>query len=258
MIVEATDDGVYRDGEPFCCRGRDVNDVFEDYVCAWEGLYRLPTEEKVDRRSCWRLVQLEGRLYASLEGPVLRDLAADKEVDLRWLTEELGWYSPHGPPHMTDVASFGDALVAAVEVGHMLTRPSLEELKPLRFKHDQHNLLPAGGLLLIATAGGIYYTRDLADFRLAQGGEGYAHALVSCGGRLYSHVMEDRPVMESEDGVRWRNIGVELPRPSFGTTGLGCAGEGVVYSTTSTYLLRGSRAERLWGPHPMTRRVISL
>jgi hypothetical protein len=61
----------------------------------------------VYKRSCWRLVQLEGRLYASLEGPVLLDLAASKEVDLRGLAKELGWYFPHGPPHVTDMASFG-------------------------------------------------------------------------------------------------------------------------------------------------------
>lgn len=72
--------------------------------------------------------------------------------------------------------------------------------------------------MLIATATGIYYTRDLASFRPAEGSEGYRHALVPCGGKLHSHVMEDKPVLASGDGVGWRELGVKPPPPTFGTT----------------------------------------
>ncbi len=257
MILAATLDGVYHEEGLFCCRGLAVNDLLDDLVCADSGLYRLPTLQKLDKRSCWRLHR-EDKTYVSLEGPVLLELEGGRELDFRKYAEELGWYFPHGPPHVTDLAKFGNFLVAAVEVGNLMAGESVETLKPLEFVEDQHNLLVAGGRLLVATASGIYATEDLRRFKLSRGSEGYTHALVLHGGRLYSHVMRDRPVIWSDDGEIWREAPYRLPPPTFGTTGLTSHEGRLIYSTTATYELRGDGVQKLFGPHPMTRRVLHL
>lgn len=258
MILIATEDGVYDlSGKRRCCKGKEVYDLLEDYFCAWEGVYKLPTEEKIEGRSCWRLVKAEDRIYASIEGPVLLDLHRGREIDLSRFAKELGWHFPHGPPHITDVTRFKEEWIVAVEVGHMLAGPSLEEPKPLGFKHDQHNLLPHGRFLLVATAAGIYYTADLSNFAFAEGSAGYAHALLYCRGRLYSHVMKNTPIIESADGRQWRNLDIiKLPPPTFGTTALGCYNAELIYSTTSTYVIRDGDRDVILKGHPMTKRVI--
>ncbi len=257
MILVATEDGVYReDGGLFCCRGLAVYDILEDLVCAESGLYRLPTLQKLDRRACWRLYR-EDRTYASLEGPVVLEVERGRELDFRGYAAELGWHFPLGAPHVTDFARFGDVLAAAVEVGNLMAGDSVDSLRPLDFAEDQHNLLAFGRRLLVATASGIYVSQDLRSFKQAEGSEGYAHALVLHGGRLFSHLMRTRPVISSDDGEFWREMPHRLPPPTFGTTGLASHGGRLIYSTTETYEIGEGGVEKLFGPHPMTMRVVA-
>jgi len=256
MILIATESGVYgEDGKLFCCRGLAVQDLLEDLVCADSGLYKLPTLQKIDKRACWRLYR-EERTYASLEGPVLLDVESGRELDLQRHAKELGWYFPHGPPHITDFLRFHGLLLATVEVGNLMVGESVETLKPTDFVEDQHNLLVFRDKLFIATASGVYVSKDLRRFKLAEGSEGYAHALVLHEGQLYSHLMRDRPVISSEDGEAWREMPHRLPPPTFGTTGLVSHEGRLIYSTTATYELRGDDVQKLFGPHPMTRRIL--
>gem|GEM_PF-4019036 len=64
--------------------------------------------------------------------------------------------------------------------------------------------------------------------------------------------------MSRDRGESWQNLGLELPPPDYGTTGLLCEGGRCIYSTTYTYAVNVERAsaERLLGPHPTTRRVV--
>jgi hypothetical protein len=48
-----------------------------------------------------------------------------------------------------------------------------------------------------------------------------------------------------------------LPPPTFGTTGLASHGGRLIYSTTETYEIGEGGVEKLFGPHPMTRRVVT-
>lgn len=220
-------------------------------------MYRLPTLLKLDRRACWRLYREEDNTYASLDGPVLLEVERGREVDLRRYAAELGWHFPLGPPHVTDFARFGDVLVAAVEVGNLMAGDSVDSLRPLDFAEDQHNLLAFGRRLLVATASGIYVSHDLRSFKQAEGSEGYAHALVFHGGRLFSHLMRTKPVISSDDGEFWQEVPYRLPPPTFGTTGLASHGGRLIYSTTETYEIGEVGVEKLFGPHPMTRRVVT-
>jgi hypothetical protein len=219
-------------------------------------LYRLPTLQKLDKRACWRLYR-EDSTYASLDGPVVLEVERGREVDFRRYAAELGWHFPLGPPHVADFARFGDVLVAAVEVGNLMAGDSVDSLRPLDFAEDQHNLLVFGRRLLVATASGIYVSQDLRSFKQAEGSEGYAHALVIHGGRLFSHLMRTKPVISSDDGEFWQETPYRLPPPTFGTTGLASHGGRLIYSTTETYEIGEVGVEKLFGPHPMTRRVVT-
>ena len=86
--------------------------------------------------------------------------------DYSGYAERLGWRFSHGPPHITDLAFYKGVILASVEVGHLLKGISMDSLKPIEFREDQHNLLALDDKLLTATASGVYYTRDLKNSRL--------------------------------------------------------------------------------------------
>lgn len=119
MIIIATESGVFNaDGSPYCCEGLDVNDVAGDLICAWEGLYRLRGGrlEKLAERQCWRLLQWDDDVLASLEGPLIFSTRRGSVVaDYRPYAE--GWHFPHGEPHVTDITQHGGQYVAGVEAG---------------------------------------------------------------------------------------------------------------------------------------------
>ncbi|ABO08889.1 hypothetical protein [Pyrobaculum calidifontis] len=264
MMLLATETGVYDLGGSLkCCRELDVNDLYfgeRAYICAWQGLYvevggRL---ERLAERQCWRLFKWGGEVLAALEGPIVYNADRGRvAADYRGYAKELGWHFFYGEPHITDFAVYKGEVVATVEVGHLLSGPSPQELRPTGFEEDLHNLLPLGDRLLIAAAGGVYYTDDLAQFKRAAGG--YCHALSAAGGSVAAHLKSKRPIIVSRDrGESWQNLGLELPPPDYGTTGLLCEGGRCIYSTTYTYAVNVERAsaERLLGPHPTTRRVV--
>ncbi|MFB6491335.1 MAG: hypothetical protein TU35_008915 [Thermoproteus sp. AZ2] len=260
MILIAAESGVLTaEGATYCCEGLDVNDAAEGLICAWQGLYRLGGElERMSERRCWRLIPWDDDVLASLEGPLIFSARRSRALaDYRPYAK--GWFFFHGEPHITDMAQYKGQYVAGVEVGSLLMGPTPLELRPLEFSEDIHNLLPLGGRLLVATASGIYATEGLSRFELKA--EGYAHALARAGGAVAAHVMAERPVIVSRDeGETWRNLGLKLPEPAFGTTGLLCEGEICIYSTSETYRLdlRRAAAEKLFGPHPMARRVVKI
>jgi hypothetical protein len=84
--------------------------------------------------------------------------------------------------------------------GNLMASDLVDFLKPPDFAKDQHNLLAFGRRLLVATGLGIYVSQDLRSFKQAEGSEGYSHALVLHGGRLFSHLMRTKPVISSDDG----------------------------------------------------------
>jgi len=261
--IIGTDDGLYEvikgDLRRICCDGLEVYD-FEEYdgelyICSSNrGVMRLRGSglEKILGRSCWRLYRLEDGIIASVEGPRIYFISGGSARllgDYTGYARELGWWFPHGPPHITDLAVFRGEYVASVEVGNMLVGPDLSSMKPHRFSHDQHNLLVVGEILLVATASGVYFTEDLVEFEFARGSRGYFHALDECDGVVVGHVMDRTPIRVSSDrGRSWERLPVELPSPTYGTTGAACIEGGrAVYSTTDVYevdLRRGS-AERL-------------
>jgi len=273
MYIIGTDDGLYKIADGFlsrvCCEGLSVYDFTEYegelFICSSDkGLLKVTGRglEEVLGGSCWRLYRLDSDLVAFFEGPrvyLVREGSARLLADYTGYARELGWWFPHGPPHITDLAVFRGEYVASVEVGNMLVGPDLSSMKPHRFSHDQHNLLVVGETLLVATASGVYFTEDLVEFEFARGSRGYFHALDECGGVVVGHVMDRTPIrVSSNRGRSWERLPVELPSPTYGTTGAACIEGGrAVYSTTDVYevdLRRGS-AERLVEGIPMTRRV---
>ncbi len=77
------------------------------------------------------------------------------------------------------------------------------------------------------------------------------------GGRLFSHLMRTKPVISSDEGSSGRWCPHRLPPPTFGTTVLASHGGRLIYSTTETYEIGEGGVEKLLGPHPMTRRVVT-
>ncbi len=157
---------------------------------------------------------------ASLEGPIVLEVERGRELDFWRYAAELGWHFLLRPPHVADFSPFGDVLAAAVEVGNLMVGDSVDFLRPLDFAVDQHNLLTFGRRLLVATVSGIYMSQDLRSFKQAEGSEGYAHALVIHGGRLFSHLMRTKQVISSDDVKLWQVVPHRSPPPTFGTTGL--------------------------------------
>ncbi|HWQ16374.1 MAG TPA: hypothetical protein VNL13_00885 [Sulfolobales archaeon] len=271
-----TDNGVYELSgkrlDKICCDGMSIYDLksYEDklYICSSnKGLARLDNEGYSDilRGSCWRLTLTDKGLVASLDGPRLYLVAGDRVellADYRGYASKHGWWFPHGPPHITDFAIYKGVFVASVEVGNLLKGSDLASLEPLPFSHDQHNLLALEELLLIATASGVYYTEDLEVFSEAKGSHGYFHALEKCGDLVLGHVISSRPLRISRNrGRSWDKVDIELPSPTFGTTGITCIGEGkAIYASSEVYLvdLESEKAEKLVEKIPMTRRVATL
>lgn len=77
------------------------------------------------------------------------------------------------------------------------------------------------------------------------------------GGRLFSHLMRTKPVISSDDGELWQVVPRRLPPPTFSKTSLASHGGRLIYSTTETYEIGEGGIERLFGPHPVTRRVVT-
>jgi hypothetical protein len=69
--------------------------------------------------------------------------------------------------------------------------------------------------------------------------------------------MRTKPVISSDDGELWHEVPHRLPPPAFDTIGLASHGDRLIYSTTETYEIGEGGVERLFGPHPVTRRVVA-
>ncbi|MEM1611363.1 MAG: hypothetical protein QXQ57_06940 [Sulfolobales archaeon] len=275
-IVIGTDDGLYelREGRIYriCCEGYTIYDakIYNDelYICSSDaGVLRILGDRviRVIDAPCWRLYVWNDLLVASVEGPMLyivREDNAELLADYRVYASKLGWWFPHGPPHITDISIFMDRFAASVEVGNILAGHDLSSMAPLDFSHDQHNLLSLERRLLIATASGVYYTEDLNSFVLSSGSDGYFHALESCGSKVAGHVMSTEPLRISEDhGRTWIKIGLRLPPPTYGTTGIVCIDDSkLIYSTTEVYEIDLDRvdAKKIVNTIPMTRRITKL
>ncbi len=272
--VLCTDNGMFTVSEEgldgICCSGSKVYDVYVGegtiYVCSVDhGLLAVRDGEGrvLMEGSCWRLYPAGTTLIASIEGPRLYTVDYDKVGllgDYRGLAERLGWWFPHGPPHITDFAYYGGEVLATVEVGHLLKGPAIDSLKPTGFREDQHNILALDDKVLIATASGVYYSRDLESFKLAPGSQGYFHALEHCGELLAGHVIDEKPLRVSRDqGETWEPIDIKLPPPTFGTTGLSCLEDNrILYATTSVYIidLESLETRIIAEGIPMVRRVL--
>lgn len=271
-----TDDGVLalsEEGlERVCCPGVEVYDVYVDgeviYACT-EDRGLIVVEGGKARvlvgGSCWRLYPTGRVLVASVEGPRLYAVEGGRAMlvgDYSGYAERLGWWFPHGPPHITDLAFYKGVILASVEVGHLLKGASMDSLRPIGFREDQHNLLALDDKLLIATASGVYYTRDLENFRLAPGSQGYFHALEDCGDLIIGHVMSYKPLRISRNrGESWEAVDIKLPPPTFGATSVACiGGRRILYATTSalTIDLDKLEARTLAEDIPMTRRIVIL
>jgi len=119
-----------------------------------------------------------------------------------------------------------------------------------------HNLLVKNVILFIATAYGVYATRDLKNFEKVVGG--YAHGLEDLGEYMVLQVMSQEPLMISRDGSNWEKLSVGLPRPTFGETSIVKINErNVIYSTTGVYQvdLVEQSAKKLINSIPLTRRI---
>ncbi len=274
-ILIGTDDGLYelsgRRITRICCDDSTIYDLKlyrgSLYICSSDsGVIKLGEGlEKVLEGSCWRLINTDKGLIASLDGPRLYLVSGDRAellADYRDYASRLGWWFPEGPPHITDLVVYRGSFVASVEVGNLMRGSDPASLEPLSFSHDQHNLLVVDDLLLIATASGVYYTEDLEVFSEAKGSRGYFHALERCGDLVLGHVMSTKPLRISRDhGKSWDRVDIELPSPTYGVTGVACIDEEkAIYSSSAIYEidLKSLRAEKLVEKIPMTRRVIVL
>ncbi|MEL9991699.1 MAG: hypothetical protein QXP98_06060 [Thermoproteus sp.] len=253
--------GAYR----ICCPELDLADValFEGYlyVCSpSSGVYEVRGGNLKRRVSggCWRLRPIGETLVAAVDGPALFDATTgDKIVDLSEYSERLGWRFLKGPAHITDIATFKGKLVASVEDGSLLAGDDLKSLAPTRFWGDLHALLADKDRLYISTSTGIYYTQDLEKFNMAVGPTGYTHAVVRCGGYLATQEMSRNPLWTSIDGLVWRQLPVELPKPAFGTTNLACIGARAVYAVRQVYVIDLARliVEKMASGIPLVLRV---
>jgi len=270
QIFLATEKGVYEliptgGAHRICCPDLEIVDVtpFEGhlYVCSPRlGLFEVGGGrlKRLASTPCWRLVRLGDSLVASMDGPMLVDaLSGTKVAEFPEDAERLGWRFLKGPAHITDLARFKDLYVASVEEGSLLAGGDLRRLRPTRFWGDLHALLPDRERLYISTSTGIYYTSDLERFNMGRGPTGYTHAVVRCGGYLATHEMSTRPLWVSVDGVMWRNLPIDLPRPEYGTTNLACAGSKAIYAVRQVYVIDISRlmVEKLASGLPLVLRV---
>ncbi|QGA69254.1 hypothetical protein [Sulfolobus sp. E11-6] len=263
MYLIATDNGLYKLDKELekLTEDYEVNDAILPYICSSERGVIFNYKEVIINEGCWRLWEFGNTIYASIEGPKIYEIKDGKVKEILNLTKEaerLGWEFPYGPAHITDFALFRDQIVATVEEGNLLIGKSISQLKPLDFFADMHNLLAYGENLLIATANGIYVTKDLTIFNKVI--NGYAHGLENLGGIIVGHIMSQEPLIISKDnGISWDKISLKLPRPTFGVTAIAKKDERkVIYSTSAIYEVDviENKAIELVKEIPMTRRVI--
>ncbi len=69
--------------------------------------------------------------------------------------------------------------------------------------------------------------------------------------------MRTKQVISSDDVELWQVVPYRLPPPTFGTTGLASHGGRLICSTMETYEIGEGGVEKLFGPHPMTRMVVT-
>jgi len=262
MYLIGTDEGLFKLKEKELERiadGYAVNDVILPYVCSPDVGVISIKGQKIIKEGCWRLYKDNNTIYASIEGPKIYEIKGEEArlvLDLTKEGEKLGWEFPHGPPHITDFAVFKGNIVATVEEGNLLVGETFEKLKPLDFFSDMHNLLVKNDTLFIATAYGVYVTRDLKNFEKVVGG--YAHGLEDLGDYIVLQVMSQEPLLISKDGIKWEKLSVKLPRPTFGENSIAKMNErNVIYSTTAVYqvdIVEQNTIE-LVNDIPLTRRI---
>ncbi len=273
QIFLATESGVFEliptgGAHRICCPELEVVDVafFEGhlYVCSpRSGLFEVGGGrlKRLASSPCWRLISMEDSLIASVDGPALLDAPSGAKIaDFSEYADRLGWRFLKGPAHIMDIVKFKDIYAAAVEEGSLLAGGDLKSLKPTRFWGDLHELLPDMGRLYMSTSTGIYYTEDLERFNMSIGPTGYTHAVRRCGGYLATHEISPRPLWISIDGISWRNLPLELPKPSYGTTNLACIGSKAIYAVRQVYVIDLARliVEKMASSLPLVMRVVIL
>mgnify|MGYP001772538301 CR=1 FL=1 len=263
MYLIATNQGLFKLNEKLerITEKYKVEDAILPYVCSPDVGVVTVRGEKVIREGCWRLYKDKNEVYASIEGPKIyeiREKGAKEIIDLSDYWEKLGWTFHIKSPHVTDICFFKDKFVVGVEVGNLLVGETLDQLKPLDFFADVHNLMVKDGTLFIATAEGIYLTRDLKNFKKVA--SGYTHALVDLGEVIVTHKMSPQPLLVSKDGIKWERVRARLPRPMYGETSITKVDkERVLYSTTKIFevdVIEG-KAFTISEKIPFTRRIIN-
>ncbi|BFH73803.1 hypothetical protein SJAV_17470 [Sulfurisphaera javensis] len=256
MYYICTENGLFRYDnklERICCEDESVHDFIPpDTICTENGVY--VRGRKTIEGECWRLYNL-GKIVASVEGPKIYEIEGKLIVDLTDFSKKLGWEFPYGLPHITDFTLYKGKIIASVEEGNLLVGDTLNELKPIDFFADMHNLIVKNSFLLIATANALYKT-DLQKFEVIS--RGYFHGLLDLGDITLAQVMSSKPLQISADLTHWKTLDIELPRPTFGVTAVDkIDDENIVYSTTSLYEInvRKIKYEKIVDL-PLTRRVI--
>jgi hypothetical protein len=77
------------------------------------------------------------------------------------------------------------------------------------------------------------------------------------GGKLFSRLKRTKPGDFKRRREALAGGAPQVAAPTFGTTGLASHGGRLIYSTTETYEIGEGGVERLFGPHPVTRRVVT-
>ena len=263
MHLIATNQGLFKLSERLerITEKYKVEDAALPYVCSPDVGVITIKGENIIKEGCWRLYKHKNTIYASIEGPKIYEIK-EKEVkeiaDLSDYWEKLGWTFHVKSPHVTDICFFQDKFIVGVEVGNLLVGETLSQLEPLSFYADVHNLMVKDDTLFIATAEGVYLTKDLKNFKKVVGG--YTHALINLGEVIVTHKMSPEPLLTSRDGIKWERVKIRLPRPMYGETSITKVDEGrVLYSTTKVFeidVIEG-KALAISGKIPFTRRIIN-
>ncbi|ARM75483.1 hypothetical protein [Acidianus manzaensis] len=234
----STKNGLYKTNEKgeiskVCC-DFEIQDAIIDkelYICSPTDGFII-NDKKIVEEGCWRLWKYEGKIFALVEGPKIYE-KENLVLDLTKYANEMNWYFPHGPPHITDIINFKGKIIATVEEGNLLVGDNITNLRPIKFSNDMHNLLKKGDSLLIACADGIYITKDLETFRKVQ--KGYFHALEDLGNLIVASALSRTPIYIG-DGYNWKNVNIELPKSTFGSTNIAKLDDRrILYSSTSVY-----------------------
>jgi hypothetical protein len=261
MIFLATDDGLYsfEDRLVKISESYSLNDGLvirgKIILCSqYDGV--IVGNKRVLEESCWRLFIYNNEVLASIEGPRIFKIVDDRArivLDLTPLGRELGWDFFGRDSHITDLSYFKDLIVATIEEGSLLVGKSLNYLRPLNFSADSHVLLSMGEYLLIGTADGVYYTEDLERFHKTV--SGYVHGLISVNNSIVGQVMSETPLVVSHDGRSWSNLGLRLPRPTYGQTCLTRRGDKIIYALKSLYEIKERYVKILVPSIPTVRNV---